>query len=665
MLFAILLIGATLNAASAFKDGELKVKSVTLFSSGVGFYELGGEISGASKIVLPFDLSQMNDALKSLAVYDSASVSPFVSYPSEETLKRALESLRIDLAGKPSIEGILASLKGEVVEIAAPQKIRGRIVGVQTRENVKEGASFEESVVTLFSDGELKQIATKEAGSFRFVNPKVNAEFEKALLFLASANSGDRRTLNLYLDGTKKREVRASYVIAAPVWKANYRLDLSAKKPFLQGWAIIDNASDVDWEDATLSLAVGRPVSFTQPYYAPFWTRRPELPLSIAGFARADTYESGFGEPAADFAEEEMEEGALYETAPLSSVGRSFDVSAAKEYARPAPSIAQNYDAASAQAVGEQFIYTLKNKISLARRQSAMAPLAQGEIGARKVSIYNAARGRHPTLGIELTNTLGVKLPAGAITIYDGGVYAGDALLEFLPLKEKRLINYGDDLSARGIINQKVAETIDSAKISKGVIKTVTKHAYTTEYAFKNSANAEKTLIVEHPISRGANLIAPSKPSEKTETLYRFEIVLPADKETTFAVKEERISSSSSVLTGQPFDSLIVYIANSSYPAKVRDALKKAEPLAAELDRQKTRLKDAQKSLDRKSKEQERIRANLLAVGAESAQGKSYAARLAEIDNEIAEIHEEIESGESDRKKAQKAYDDYIAKLEI
>jgi hypothetical protein len=645
-------------AANVYKQGELKVKRIALFSSGVGFYELSGELSGANRIALPFALEQMDDALKSLTIYDSASVSPFVGYPSEETINRTLASLRINLRGEPTIENILSSLKGESVEIFAPQKIVGKIVGVQTRENAKDGANFRESALTLYADGALRQVAIKEIASYRFVSASVSAEFEKALLFLQSANNGDRRVLNLYLDGTKKRDVRASFVVAAPVWKANYRLDLGADTPFLQAWAIIDNASDVDWEDVELSLAVGRPVSFTQPYYAPFYTRRPELPLSIAGAAQANTYESGFYDAA-------LEEDAVEIAAPSFAAESSVSYKELRASTASSPVVQQNYQTANAKAAGEQYIYALKNKISLPRRQSAMAPLTQGAIGARKVLIYNAANGQNPALGIELTNTLDAKLPAGAITVYDDGIYAGDALLKFLPQKEKRLIAYGDDLSVRGIVNQSSSSAIYGAKISKGVIQITNKHTYAKEYAFKNGSDSAKTLILEHPITPAAKLVEPIKPGEKTESLYRFETSLGANKETTFRVKEERLTTSSVVISEQPYSSLIVYISDASYPEKVRAALKKAEPLYAELTRAKTNLSEAQKNLERKTKDQERVRSNLIAVGAESSQGKNYATQLVEIDKEIADINKAVGAAESDRRKAQKAYEDYIAQLEI
>ncbi|MDR1911141.1 MAG: DUF4139 domain-containing protein [Helicobacteraceae bacterium] len=657
---AFFLIGALMWGAE-FKDSELAVKKIALFSSGVGFYELGGELNGASKIALSFDRSQMDDVLKSLAIYDSSSVSPFISYAGEETIERALQSLRIDLKGKPTIENILLSLKGESVEIAAPNKVIGKIVGVQTRQSAKDGASFEESVLTLFSDGKLTQTTIKEIESYRFTDPKINETLEKALLFLASANNGDRRVLNLYLDGKKKREVTTSFVIEAPVWKANYRLDLSPQKPFLQGWAIIDNASDSDWNNVELSLVVGRPVSFRQPYYAPFYTKRPELPLMIEGFAQATTYESGYAQAAT--ADTAFNANKSFSRSKAVESEAYFEAAYGAD-AQPAP-FAQNYETALAKAAGEQFVYTLKNKITLARRQSAMAPLTQGAIDARKVVIFSEKRGQNPTLGVELKNSLDIKLPAGAISVYDGGVYAGDALLEFLPQNEKRLIGYGDDLSVRGIVNQRVNSSIDSVKIAKGVMTIASKSVYYKEYAFKNNSNSAKTLILEHPIAYNSKLIEPSKPLEKTESLYRFEVALNANKETKFSVAEESRTKNQITILDVPYNTLLVYIDNVSYPKEVREALEKAAPYALELDSAKIALAAAQKNLERKSKDQDRIRQNLVAVGADSAQGKNYAGELVALDKEIAALNKSIDDAIKAQNRAQKAYDDYIAKLKI
>ena len=47
-----------------------------------------------------------------------------------------------------------------------------------------------------------------------------------------------------------------SYTLAAPIWKTSYRLIIGAgnEKPKLQGWAIVENQTDNDWDNVQLSL---------------------------------------------------------------------------------------------------------------------------------------------------------------------------------------------------------------------------------------------------------------------------------------------------------------------------------------------------------------------------------------------------------------------------
>ena len=54
-----------------------------------------------------------------------------------------------------------------------------------------------------------------------------------------------------------------NYLVETPVWKTSYRLILDGEKQgFLQGWALVDNTSEDDWENVQLTLVAGRPISF-------------------------------------------------------------------------------------------------------------------------------------------------------------------------------------------------------------------------------------------------------------------------------------------------------------------------------------------------------------------------------------------------------------------
>src|SRR5205085_5150876 len=47
----------------------------------------------------------------------------------------------------------------------------------------------------------------------------------------------------------------------------------------MQGWAIVENTTDQDWNGVRLSLVSGRPVSFQMDLYEPLYTFRPTVPV--------------------------------------------------------------------------------------------------------------------------------------------------------------------------------------------------------------------------------------------------------------------------------------------------------------------------------------------------------------------------------------------------
>ena len=74
----------------------------------------------------------------------------------------------------------------------------------------------------------------------------------------ASARRRDAKTIVVTSDGSGSREMLVSYTIAAPIWKTTYRVVLDSQgMPFFQGWAIVDNVSEEDWNNISLSLISG------------------------------------------------------------------------------------------------------------------------------------------------------------------------------------------------------------------------------------------------------------------------------------------------------------------------------------------------------------------------------------------------------------------------
>ena len=278
---------------------------------------------------------------------------------------------------------------------------------------------------------------------------------------LASSHDTQKKAVRLEFDGQGRRRVRVAYIDEAPVWKTSYRLALSeAAKPFLQGWAIVENTTDDDWENVRLSLISGRPISFTMDLYEPLYIKRPVVVSELYEALRPQVYDQEMG------AERDRALGELKAEVPAPS--RVPEVQAMRKsapMAAPAPPavrLQQGVTAAAQTAdAGELFQYAIKAPITLPRQKSALIPIVNGEVEGNKLSIYNQrVNARYPLNGFRLKNSTALHLLQGPITVFDGGIYAGDARIADLPPGQERLISYALDLKTE-VETQAPAEQVE------------------------------------------------------------------------------------------------------------------------------------------------------------------------------------------------------------
>ena len=115
------------------------------------------------------------------------------------------------------------------------------------------------------------------ATSLQLADGVLQRQLREYLGALAGARTREQRSV--YIDSTdaKGRKIAASYLIPTPIWKSSYRLIFqnSAPQPLLEGWAIIDNTTNDDWTNISLSLVSGKPISFQSRLYDPKFIERP------------------------------------------------------------------------------------------------------------------------------------------------------------------------------------------------------------------------------------------------------------------------------------------------------------------------------------------------------------------------------------------------------
>jgi hypothetical protein len=666
------------------KQADVPVKVVVLFSSGVGYFEHIGTVKGDSSTELRFKTQQINDILKSLVLQDmgNGKVSTII-YPSQDPIGKTLASFQVNLSSNPSLADLLNQLRGARVKVnVGPETIGGTILGLEKRPKAVEKGQIEVWQLNLISAGTIRSIPLEEVTRLDLEDPMLAEELAKALNALAEARGQDKKPVTINFQGEGERLVRVGYVVETPVWKTSYRLLFGAAgqaKPQIQGWAIVENQTDNDWNDVDLSLVSGRPISFIQELYQPLYIPRPIVYPELFASLRPQTYDAGLGFKREALADAEEKAGGAgggapamrqqlgRRNAPAGAPREMTGLGAISELAdKPMDPTASVASVASAAKIGELFQYTVGN-VSLPRQKSAMLPIITDAVEVEKLSIYNQnVLPKNPLNGARLKNTTKKHLLQGPITVIEAGGYAGDAKVDNVPPGQERLLSYGVDLQM--LVNatkNREESAILSGKIVKGVLNVRRRNVFTQEYVAENKDEKDKTLIIEHSFRQGWKLLEPEKPLETTEALYRFKTTIPASKSGSVMVKEELVNYEYVEILPRDVGTLDFYAKTGAISKAVRDALGKAIVLKQQLEQLRREAQQRQAEINQITQEQVRIRENVKVAPDKSAYRNRLLEKLEEQEKQIDGMLKAKDDLEKAAMQKQKELDDYVQNLSI
>jgi len=682
---------ATATPAAQLKEPAvpLPLTRVTLFSAGVGHFIREGEVEGTVRADFNFRPEHINDVLKSLVANDlgGGTVST-VTYDSQDPVEKTLRSFAINLHGNPSLAQILIQARGERVEvvlqqtaITQPGTLTGSILGVEKQKQPAGNTSIDVDVLNLWCAEGVRSIKLADIQRIRFLNPIIESEFRRALETLAYAHDTQKKTVSVIFSGEGKRLVRVSYLQENPIWKMSYRLVLHKEgKPYLQGWAIVENQTDEDWQGVRIGLVSGRPISFIMDLYEPLYVPRPVVDLELLANLRPVTYsgamqskrQDGFGGaappvPTADVRRELREKQARFggeadRADQARGVRAAAGLQAAQNLARGIESMA------TAQDLGDFFEYSIAHPVSLPRQKSALLPVITQQVEGRRVSIYNERHlAKHPLLGFYLKNSTGLHLLQGPITVFDGATYAGEAKISDIQRGEERLLSYAVDLGTEVEPQAKrQPDRLVAVRVQRGVLYATNKVREEKTYVIRNRSEQDRVVLIEHPY-RGPDfkLIAPEKPLERSRDVYRFEVAVPKGETKRLEVIEERDIVSTVALSNADDQTIRIFLQSPITSQKVKDALNEIVQRKHRLVQLQQELAQTQSELKILVDDQARLRANMQALPPSSETYKRYLKKLDEQEPLMDKYQERIKALQQDILKQRQALDNYLVNLNL
>ncbi len=691
-----------LRRQSSSATSALPLRNVVLFSSGVGYFGRTGQVNGDASVDLPVRAPQISDILKSLILFDPQGHVDPVTYSIQDYVASRPTSTDLSIDPNASPGALLRLLQGARVRIEkASGVVEGRVVSVSTQQ-IKDGETLRTvEFATILTSTGLSTVRLDDVTSFSPLDAGLAAKFaaslDKTANNLTQGLDNGVRPVTLHFRGQGRRDVRAGYLLETPAWKTSYRLVLAPKtKPYLQGWAVVENPGDEDWQDVNLSLVSGRPISFIQDLATPVYIVRPVVAPQIIGSPTPQTFGQGYGgqDEAARMAGRidaleprlsplENRVSALPPSAaPRSQLSSrqqvfrnsgAYDAPAGAALADARDSAAQTaaQNKVEAQASGAErgnlFVYAIDSKVSIPRGQAAMVPILGEDVDGEAISIVqsgNSVGELRAQNGFCLRNRGNLNLQGGPITVYSDGIYGGDALVSNVSPGEARLIAYAVDLDLVSRLESAPQdEEITAIRPTEGALEVTKVATRTQNYIFRNKSRADKIVYLQQPNEDEWKLVDAKQLYEKSNDGLRFRVAVPTGKTVNYAINWQKPEVEIVALRELNVEQIGFYTVQTKLAPGLKAQLLSIITLKKRANDLAGQRAAAEKSLATITEGQARIRENMKALDKTSALYRSYSAKLAAQETQIDRLSAEVNRLQNAENAARQAVADAVANL--
>lgn len=633
----------------------LKVRKIVVYKHGVGYFEREGKVTGDQQVALTFKSAQMKDLLKSLFAVDlNGGKIATIQYDTKDPLSKQLEDILIHVPEEHTLTAFLSQLKGAKVEATiAGEKTTGSVIGIEPIvKQTRDGTITSYKLVLYAEGGKIQPIDLLEAQSVRLLDEGLQKDLARVLDIHLKAKHADRKSVVLNATGQGDRTLRVGYIIETPIWKTSYRLLFTDnEKPLLQGWAILENTTDEDWDQVEVSFVAGSPMSFVMDLYTAYYPVRSEIPVGVTAAPRPDPMAmkdraaAAPPAPGAAFGRGR----ALAEKKAMESLDKEDSLARRGEMRK---NFAEELESAVAPAVagvevGDLFAYQAREKVSVKRGQAALVPILSERVdGGERILFYRGAVSSRPMNAYYFKNSTALTLEAGPVTIFDGSTCVGEGLMRKVLKKDmKDMIPYAVEagVSIDRKVNQR-SDPVSRGTIANGVLTLSYTQNFESVYSIRSQVAKDSVLYLDHPKTANFKLAEPAKSEEEIDGHYRFKVEVKAGQTVELKVRETMPQVTSVSLLGTPAETIRFYLRQRYLSEAAKALLTQLIGSQGEINRLRQRESALVQERSRITEDQSRARENLRVLRdtpAELEMRKKYLAQIEKSEFRLDQINEE------------------------
>ncbi|QGJ71742.1 Hypothetical protein PBC10988_34490 [Planctomycetales bacterium 10988] len=608
---------------------------VVIYSNGIADFQRSYQIpkEKAVPISLPVRKDHLADVLGSFNVYGQVRLDAPLTYRPSNDIEGSLE-----IVGDSVLESLAEELSGAKVKLSrSSDTIEGTLVGLNNEQESTGGDSFFIPHLIVLTNEGLKRCAIRDIENFQFLDADIQSEIEKALLRNYQSIKPNSTFIDLTLSALQEEtEAILQYTLPAAAWKISYRLRMkSDKKAELQGFAIVDNNTEEDWNEFLISVVTGEPITFSTDLAETKVPKRDHVNLVIEKAPGSVEVEAPVMMAAG---------GATMDHMELTQEYRSSETyrSSGSNRMRKAPperlALEESAQTESAQLteVGDFSIFHAEKPVNIPAHHSSVIPIFQLKLDEAKTILHYKVDNHEtkPYRCVNFKNQAGFHLGKGMCTVFEQGHFAGSSVLPSMKPEDDRLLPHALETGVTVTYkpNKRRQSHLASIEIVQGVCKREFIHSKKCTYTIQNNRKEPYELFLDHqPMLRepttsasiqlnGKNLSLESHSELKEGIRYKVQLEPKATLRIKVYEEETEITSYELFLAANQDESakinwILTNLLKTNGPLAENKDLHHCFSLYEELNAKREEISDLNQEMERIISREERLRENIKSGG--------------------------------------------------